>query len=143
MSEDYQEDYKGFADDLVNAIDTRPPSRFTRTMRKTVTSILMQMVVPWLERCFLKYTEQDFHQKVLYENFDFISDWQVNHPALYWDFINSARNRVVKTFIDFNVIRITNKIIALLQHHGWTIYPQEYEVIRDTVRRVRVEIYGY
>lgn len=135
--------YKDIAEDLVDAVDPRPASRFTKTMRGMVTDILMQIAVPWLMECFEKYSEDDFHQKVLYENFDFINDWQVNHPDRYWDFINRARNKVVKHFIDFHVVRITNKVVGLLQKKGWFIYPQEYDILRDTVRRLRVEIYGY
>jgi hypothetical protein len=134
---------RDIAEDLVSTVDTKPASRFTKTMRKVVTDILMDIAVPWLMECFEKYSEQDFHQKVLYEQFDFINDWQVNHPHRYWEFINKARNRVVKQFVDFHVIRITNKIVTLLQKRGWYIYPQEYDVLKDTVRRLRVEIYGY
>lgn len=134
---------RDIADDLVDAIDTKPASRFTKHMRGVVTDILMDMAVPWLLRCFQKYSEEDFHQKVLYEGFDFINDWKTNHADWYWDFVNRARNKVVKRFIEFDVDRIAAKVISLLHKKGWYIYPGEENIIMDTVRRLRLEIYGY
>jgi hypothetical protein len=75
------------------------------------------------------------------QSFDFINDWETNHPGKYSKFINRAQK--LKHNIDFNEDEVTGRIVGILNAQGWTVYEYERDKLFNTVLRVKGEIYGY
>lgn len=115
---------------------THPLDRFVSGV---VNKILTNYVVPWLVECLSKYTEIDFHIKMS-QNFDFISDWQINHPKKYNMFIRGGRK--FKERVRFDTDEILARVVTILENNGWTVYPSEMNKLRYTIQQVRMQIYG-
>ena len=110
-----------------------------RFVKRVVTNILIHYAVPWLTECLSKYSNADFHQKMML-GFDFISDWKMNHPERYEKFIKGAKK--MKDSFNFDVDEITNRIVLLLGSKGWIVYDWEAGRLRQTIYQVKLEIYG-
>ncbi len=112
-----------------------------RFVKRFIKSVINSFIVPWLSSCLIKYSEADFHAKMQDSTFDFIKDWETNHQDKYPKFIHRAQK--LKHNIDFNEDEVTNRVIGILNAHGWTVYAQERTKLYNTVARVKGDIYGY
>ena len=110
-------------------------------VKRFVKSVINSFVVPWLASCLQKYSESDFHARMADPNFDFINDWETNHPDKYPNFIRKAQK--LKHNIDFNEEEVTNRVVGILNAQGWMVYGHERDKLYSTVCRVKGEIYGY
>jgi hypothetical protein len=110
-------------------------------VKKFVKSVINSFVVPWLASCLQKYSEADFHLRMQDTSFDFINDWETNHPKKYSSFISKAQK--LKHNIDFNEEEVTNRVVGILNAQGWTVYSYERAKLFNTVLRVKGEIYGF
>ena len=105
-----------------------------------VNKILTNYVVPWLCECLAKYSEAEFHQKMS-QNFDFIQDWELNHPKRYNMFIHGGRK--FKNRVNFDTDEILSRVVTILENNGWVVYPQEINKLRYTIHQVRMQIYDF
>ena len=115
---------------------THPLDRFVSNV---VNKILTNYVVPWLCECLVKYSESEFHMKMS-QNFDFIQDWQINHPKRYHMFIRGGRK--FKNRVNFDTDEILSRVVTILEQNGWHVYPNEINKLRYTINQVRMSIYS-
>ena len=115
-----------------------PLDRFTN---RIVTNLLMRYCVPWLEACLTKYSEYDFHMRMLDPSFDFVNDWYTNHPKKYRSFLSGARK--LRHRFTFDTDQVLQRVMYAIQvKSGLNIYPSEVIRLRDTIDMVRMEIYS-
>jgi len=107
-------------------------------VRKIVNSMLVDMAIPWLVNCLEKYSEEDFHKKMNDQMFDFVNDWETNHPKKFKAFLLGARK--LRHAYDFNSELITAEIVKILTEHGWTIHENEYIRLWYTMQALRAMI---
>ena len=70
--------------------------------------------------------------------FDFINDWEVNHPKKFKAFLIGARR--LRYAYDFDSQEITKRVVTILQDNGWTIGENEYMRLYFTMEALRVKI---
>ena len=117
---------------------THALDRFTH---KVITNLLMHYCIPWLAHCLSSYSEAEFHAKMMDPSWDFITDWKINHADKYPRFINGARR--LRHRFTFDVDAITERVVGSIRMQaGWQVYPYEYIILRDTIERVKGEIYA-
>lgn len=104
-------------------------------VRKIVNSILVEMAIPWLVECLQKYSEEDFHKRMADQMFDFVNDWETNHPRKFKAFMLGARK--MRHAYDFNSQIITERVVIILKDHGWTIHENEYIRLYFTMEQLR------
>ena len=122
---------------LVGAVKSK--SRFDSVVNEVVTELLAQLIEPWLESCLVKYTETDFHKRML-EGFDFIQDWKSNHHAKYAAILRALRS--VRHRIILDESKIYDVIIAQLSKNGWKITDWEKTRFMENIRTLIQEIYS-
>ena len=88
-------------------------------VKRVVNSMLTEFCIPWLVSCLQKYSEDDFHKRMLDPDFDFVNDWKTNHAKKFKAFILGARR--LRYAYDFNSQAITMKVIAILENNDWKI----------------------
>lgn len=115
-----------------------PKSRFDHAVGQVVTSLLMQLIVPWIEYCFHKYSEREFHQRMT-EGFDFIADWKENHPERYQLIIRPIRR--VRNRIILNEDKILSVVLNELKKRNWSITEWEKQRFRENISTLISEIY--
>ena len=123
------------ADTLSNVIqkDSHPLDLF---VKRVVNNVLSTYVIPWLVECLEKYSEEDFHQKMSDQTWDFITDWQTNHAKRFKAFIWGARR--LRYAYDFDSRAITKAVVAqVLEKHGWTVSETETIQIYYTLEKLR------
>jgi hypothetical protein len=99
----------------------------------------MRLVVPWINSCFEKYSEKDFHIQ-METGFDFIQDWQRNHPERFGRFIKTARafrNRFV-----YDQQAIFNEVMAIFDRRGFRITHTEKVRLMDVILRLKTMIHS-
>ena len=110
---------------------------------------IRKIMIPWLERCLLKYSEDEFHQKMYghyfvdgkrYEGFDFIADWYRNHPRKFSAFMRIARKERDK--LSFSIDDEVNRLVLVLNKHGWTVYDEERTGLYQAILRLHNMIYS-
>lgn len=92
-------------------------------VKRVVNSMLTEFCIPWLVSCLQKYSEDDFHKRMLDPDFDFISDWKANHAKKFKAFVLGARR--LRYAYDFNSQAITMKVIAILEDNNWKVNETE------------------
>lgn len=92
-------------------------------VKRVVNSMLTEFCIPWLVNCLEKYTEADFHNKMLDPDFSFIDDWRANHTKKFKAFVLGARR--LRYAYDFNSQAITMKVITILENNGWSVNDTE------------------
>jgi hypothetical protein len=107
-------------------------------IRKVINPILSEFCVPWLVDCLKKYSEEDFHKRMSDNMFDFISDWENNHPKKFKAFLIGARR--LRYAYDFNSEEITKRVVTILQDNGWIIHENEYVKLYFTMEALRERI---
>lgn len=117
----------------------RMKSGFDAGIKRTITNLMLRMVAPNLARCFGRYTEQYFHQR-LASGFDFIDDWKANHASDYNKFMWVARR--LRHRYDFDENQIYLAVTGLLQKKGWILYDAEKVVIWNDILNVKNDIYS-
>jgi hypothetical protein len=123
-------------DDLSTAVKSRG---FDSVVSGVVAELLAQLIEPWIESCFEKYTEEDFHKRMA-AGFDFIEDWKTNHPKKYATIIGALRRVRRRMILD------ENKILAVVVHamrkKGWTITGDEILRFIQNIHTLTQEIYS-
>lgn len=115
-----------------------PLDKFTHNL---ITNIIYKLVIPWFVYVIQKYDEMYFHQKMLDPSWDFITDWKINHYERYGKMIRYSRK--FRHRFHFDTDEVLNRVLgALRAEAGWTIYDHEILKLRDTIDRVRIEIYS-
>ena len=102
------------AHDLTKA--AKPKIRFDDAMSSILTNMLMRIVVPWINSCFNKYTEKDFHIQ-METGFDFIEDWKRNHPERFGKFLKTAR--AFRHRFEYNQVAIFNEVMSIFRQEGF------------------------
>jgi len=111
-----------------------PKNKFDATMSSILTNLLMRIVVPWINACFEKYSEKDFHIQ-METGFDFIQDWQRNHPERFGRFIKTAR--VFRHRFEYNQISIYNEVMNIFDKRGFRITNTEKVRLMDVILRLK------
>lgn len=114
-------------------------SRFDHAVSHVVTELLMQLIIPWIDYCFNKYTEEEFHRRMS-AGFDFIHDLKVNHLGRYNHIlraIRAVRNRVI-----LDEKKILTAVLKELNKRGWTITEWEKGRFREDISVLIKEIYS-
>ena len=109
-------------------------------VKRVVGGVLAEFVVPWLVECLQKYSEEDFHQKMRDNTWDFINDWQQNHHKKFKAFIFGAKR--LKYAYDFDSKAITKQVVTILEKNGWTIEENETVRLYWTAEEIRQMIEG-
>ena len=132
-----KDEISDITDDLKKAVTQNRNSRFDIAVSSVVTPILVQLIEPWVESCFEKYTEQYFHMKMA-TGFDFIDDWKRNHNKKYRFIVGSLRR--IRNKIELNEDVILPIVLKALQKHGWTIEEWEKNRFRSNLSMLISEI---
>lgn len=125
-------------DDLEILVDKDEDS-FDAGIRDGLTGLLMDIAIPWLDKCVQQYGEVGFHEKMA-AGFDLHDDWVVNHAGVYKKFIRYGR--IAKRFIKFNPDHFTDKVVKLMERRGWTLTLAEKEAVKVTFEKMKADIYG-
>jgi hypothetical protein len=116
----------------------RPRGRFDSAMASILTNMLMQLVVPWINFCFAKYSEPEFHS-IMATDFDFIADWKLNHKERFTKFVKTAR--VLRNRFDYNELDIYDEIIKIFERRGFQLTEKEKLRMMETVLTLKDIIY--
>lgn len=138
-----KEEDKEIADSLANAVknDCLPKrNRFHSMMASTVTSIMQDLVAPWINQCFEKYTEEEFHDKMYRDKFDFIADWQQNHPTAYKEFLRASRIANKMHMLNLDHYAIFNVVMEMFNKRGWFVTDYERIKLLETILKIIAEI---
>ena len=122
--------------DLSDAVKSK--GKFDSAVSHVVTSLLMQLIIPWIEYCFDKYSEEEFHQRMS-NGFDFIQDLKDNHPGRYYRILKAIR--AVRERIELDEQKILIAVLKELNKRGWTITDWEKDRFRMDVSVLIAEIY--
>lgn len=125
------------AHDLTKA--AKPKSRFDDAMSSILTNMLMRLVVPWINSCFAKYSEKDFHIQ-METGFNFIEDWKRNHPERFGKFIRTAR--AFRHRFEYNQLSIYNEVMVIFERKEWRISNTEKVRLMDVILRLKEMIYA-
>jgi len=104
-------------------------------VKRVVGGVLSEFVVPWLVECLQKYDETEFHTKMYDSTWDFVNDWQSNHPKKFKAFIFGARR--LRYAYDFNSKAITEQVVNILENNGWKIDDTESIQLYYTAESIR------
>lgn len=132
-----KDEINDITDDLKKAVTARSKSRFDTVVSSVVTPILVQLIEPWVQKCFEKYTEEYFHMKMS-TGFDFIADWKKNHNQKYRMIVGSLRR--IRNKIELNEDTILPIVLKALEKHGWTIEEWEKNRFRSNLSTLIAEI---
>jgi hypothetical protein len=114
---------------------------------------IMNHIISWILSCFNKYDEQTFHKKMkepfhyrdrvsgeihIVKGFDFISDWNRNHPSRYLTIIKIIR----KTGAKLDKKELHDSVLKTISNHGWTISDEEKYCFWFTVSRLYNILYN-
>lgn len=123
----------GLKGDQVHALD-----KFTHNV---IMGIIGKFIIPWFSYVIQTYPESYFHMKMIDPNWDFILDWKSNHPEKYGKMIKYAHKFRHRFF--FDVDEILDRVVGSIRSQaGWQLYDHEILKIRDTIERVRQDIYS-
>lgn len=123
--------------DLSSAVTAK--SRFDHAVSQVVTHLLMQLIIPWIDYCFNKYTEEEFHRRML-AGFDFIQDLKSNHLTRYKHILKAIR--AVRDRIILDEEKILTAVLKELTKRGWTITEWEKQRFREDISVLISEIYS-
>ena len=123
-------------DNLAGAVTAK--SKFDHAVSQVVTSLLLQLIIPWIEYCFRKYDEKHFHTQMS-NGFDFIADWKDNHPDRYTIILNAIRR--VRNRIILNEDKILQVVLNELKKRGWIVTEWEKGRFRENISTLIKEIY--
>jgi hypothetical protein len=128
------------SDAVKNTCSTPKRNRFHSMMASTVTSIMQDLVAPWINKCFDKYTEDEFHYKMYQGQFDFVKDWEENHPETYHSFLRNARRVNRMGLLNLDHYAIFNVVMKMFEKRGWNVNDHERIKLLETILQVIAEI---
>jgi hypothetical protein len=130
---------------------------FKETFRKSVSN-LVEKFFEVIVFYFDKYSEQEFHDRMLLEDqkrilvdpvtndkfslrgFQFVDDFKKHHKLRFAGILWILRRD--KGLFKFNEDKMYSICIGLLETKGWKINDMEKESMRQTIRRMKNLIYG-
>lgn len=126
---------------LYNEVSGAVKSRhgYDAVVSHIVTSLLMQLFIPWIDYCFNKYPEQEFHTRML-NGFNFVQDMKENHIDRY-NYILRAVRRVRKR-IQLDEEKLLVVVVSECNKRGWTITDWEKQRFREDIVTLIQEIYS-
>lgn len=129
---------------------------FREAFRKSVSSIVEKFFEA-IVFYFDKYTEQEFHDRMLLEDqkrllvdpvtgekfvlrgFQFVDDFKKHHKLRFAGILFIARRN--KDIFKFNEDKLYRICVGLLELKGWVINDMERESLHQTIRRFNALIY--
>lgn len=134
-------------------------NRFDRAMSNMISTAVDSFAVPWLIKCLKKYTEQDFHTRLLGQfcsihntthsiideragcmAFTFILDFHLNHKRDYGWFLKTLR--YLHKWYEINIDTIYTNLIDYLENTwGWKLLDHEKVQIYNELGQIRHMIY--
>lgn len=132
-----KDEINDITEDLKEAVKPKTKSRFDIAVSSVVTPILVQLIEPWVEKCFEKYDEPYFHMKMT-TGFDFIDDWKRNHNQRYKMIVGSLRR--IRNKIELDEETILPIVLKALDKHGWTVEEWEKNRFRSNLSTLIAEI---
>ena len=123
--------------DMSGAVKVR--HGYDAVVSHVITSLLIQLFIPWIDYCFNKYTEEYFHLKMS-QGFDFIQDWKMNHPDRYSAIMKAIR--AVRRKIDLNNEKLLIVVVKEINKRGWTVTDWEKGRFRENIATLIAEIYS-
>ena len=154
----YAADYHDLSNKLKKTVNEDKHS-FQAGMKSTVTNIIDAQIVPWLHHCFIKYSPEDFHNRmsvikdpitgkmiqarydfdgVSYRGFDYIEDWRRHHKKIFITFKMAKR---MQRYLELDGSKLYDTITNLLESKGYNLLPRERQCIRHTIAKVMRLIY--
>ena len=134
-----KDDDIALADQLKEAVKPRR-NRFAEMLSSTISSVLEEVVAPWINECFSKYTEWEFHDKMANGTFDFIADWEANHPEKYSKFLRYSRPLAKRGLLNLDHDLIFEQVMRIFLKRGWHVNEYERAKLMETILRIIEEI---
>lgn len=125
---------------IVNEISGAVKSRYgyDAVVSHVVTSLLMQLFIPWIDYCFNKYSEDEFHKRMT-AGFNFIQDMKDNHIDRYNYILRAVRR--VRRRIQLDEEKLLVVVVSECNKRGWAITPWEKQRFREDIAMLIAEIY--
>ena len=126
---------------LYNEVSGAVKSRhgFDAVVSNVVTSLLMQLFIPWIDYCFNKYSEDEFHKRMK-AGFNFVQDMKENHIDRYTYIMKAVRR--VRNRIKLDEEKLLVVVVHECNKRGWTITEWEKGRFREDIAMLIQEIYS-